>query len=103
MPVNASPRSRRSRAKPRPARPRAVVVSELRALGGLVLEQALQDPTARPPASLVAWADRLSAELGARPAEAPRTHRELMRRIAEVNREAEADPGRPVQALPMAA
>jgi hypothetical protein len=59
-------------------------VSELRGLGGLVLEQALQDPAARPRASLVEWTARLTAELGAPPAQAPAT-------------------GRPTEALPLAA
>jgi hypothetical protein len=103
VPANPTTRPRRSRAKPPPARPRAVVLSELRALGGLVLEQALQDPAARPQASLVSWAGRLAAELGAPPAEAPRAYRDLMRRITDVNREATAHPDRPTQALPLAA
>jgi hypothetical protein len=60
-----------------------VVVSELRALGGLVLEQALQDSGARPQASLVGWAGRLAAD--------------------EVNREAQANPDRPTHAVPLAA
>jgi hypothetical protein len=94
---------RRSRAKPKPPRPRTVVISELRALGGLVLEQALQDAAARPQASLVTWAGRLAGELGAPPAAAPGTYRDLMQRIVEVNREAQANPGRPTQALPLAA
>jgi hypothetical protein len=95
----APPPPRRSRAKPKPPRPRSVLVSELRALGGLVLEQALQDATARPQASLVDWAGRLSAELGSPPAEAPATYRELMRSIAEVSRDARDHPDRPTQAL----
>jgi hypothetical protein len=101
--VPCAPRRRRSRAKPKPPRPRTVVVSELRALGGLVLEQALQDADARPQASLVAWAGRLAAELGSTPAPVPATYRELMRRIAEVNRDAQANPDRPTRALPLAA
>jgi hypothetical protein len=80
-----------------------VVVSELRALGGLVLEQALQDSGARPQASLVGWAGRLAAELGSPPAAAPATYRDLMRRLVEVNREAQANPDRPTHAVPLAA
>jgi hypothetical protein len=80
-----------------------VVVSELRALGGLVLEQALQDAGARPQASLVAWAGRLAAELGSPRAHAPATYRDLLRWIVEVNREAQANPHRPTQALALAA
>ncbi len=102
-PVPAAPSRRRSRAKPKPPRPRTVVLSELRALGGLVLEQALQDAEARPQASLVTWAGRLTAELAAAPAGAPATYRELMQLIAQVNREAQAHPDRPVRALPLAA
>jgi hypothetical protein len=103
LPAPISTTRRRSRAKPKPARPRAEVMFELRALGGLVLEQALQDAAARPQASLVAWAGRLAAELGAPPAAAPATYRDLMRRIVAANREAGAHPDRPTQALPLAA
>jgi hypothetical protein len=78
-------------------------MSELRALGGLVLEQALQDAGARPQASLVAWAGALAAELGCAPAGPPATHRDLMRRIVEVNRDAQANPDRATEALPLAA
>jgi hypothetical protein len=94
---------RRSRAKPKPPHPRGVVVSELRGLGALVLEQALQDPSARPQASLVAWAARLAAELGAPPAAPPATYRDLMARLVEVNRDALANPARPTEALTLAA
>ena len=97
------PSRRRSRAKPKPPRPREVLVFELRGLGGVVLEQALQDPSARPQASLVAWAARLAAELGAPPAAASATYRDLMARIVEVNRDAQANPSRPTEALPLAA
>ncbi len=102
MPSTA-PARRRSRAKPKPPRPRPVLVSELRGLGGVVLEQALQFPSARPPASLVVWAGRLAAELGAPPADAPPTYRDLMARIAEIHRDALANPGRATEALPLAA
>jgi hypothetical protein len=102
-PTAPTPGRRRSRAKPKPPRPRAVVVSELRALGGIVLEQALQAPGARPQESMLAWAGRLAAELGCAPAEAPATYRDLMQRIADVNREAQAHPDRPTRALPLAA
>jgi hypothetical protein len=93
---------RRSRAKPKPARPRIVVISELRGLGGLVLEQALLDGTAEPRPSLVRWANRLAAELDVAGIEAPADYRELMREIVAVNRRAAADPGRPLVALPPA-
>jgi hypothetical protein len=91
-PSPSVPARRRSRAKPKPPRPRAVLVSELRGLGGVVLEQALQDPAARPPAGLVAWAGRLAEELGAPPAGVPPTQRDLMARIVEIHRDAEANP-----------
>jgi hypothetical protein len=97
-PPASVPARRRSRAKPKPPRPRAVLVSELRGLGGVVLEQALQDPTALPPASLVAWACRLAEELGAPPAGVPVTQRDLMARIAEIHRDAEANPFRATEA-----
>lgn len=104
-PSPAPRRRRRSRAKPPAPRPRAAVLAELRALGGLVLELALQDGGARPPASLTAWAARLAAELGCGPAAAPApaTSRDLLRRIRDVHREAQAHPGRPTRALPLAA
>lgn len=98
-----APRRRHSRAKPKPPRPRSVVLCELRALGGLVLEQGLQCPQAAPPQSLVAWAARLAAELGCAPAAAPATHLALMRRVADVHRDARANPGRATRALPAAA
>lgn len=94
---------RRSRAKPKPPRPRAVVTIELRGLGGVVLEQALLDADAEPQASLVAWANRLAAELDVEGVGAPRSYRELMRGIVAVNRRADADPHRPVVALPAVA
>ena len=51
----------------------------------------------------MAWAGRLAAELGAPPAPAPATYRDLMARIVEVNRDALANPRRPTEALPLAA
>lgn len=99
----ATPPRRRSRAKPKPPRMRIVVTSELRGLGGLVLEQALLDASAEPQASLVAWADRLAAELDVEGVGRPATYRELMRAIVAVNRRANADPDRPLVAIPRAA
>ena len=98
-----APTRRRSRAKPKPPRPRIVVTSELRGLGGLVLEQALLDGTAEPQASLVAWANRLAAELDDAGVGSPADYRELMKAIVVVNRRANADPDRPLVALPPAA
>lgn len=98
-----APRRRRSRAKPRPARPRLVVISELRGLGGLVLEQALLDRTAQPLPSLMAWTNRLAAELDVRDAGLPADYRELLFCIRAIMRRAEADPERPLVALPAAA
>ena len=94
---------RRSRAKPKPPRRRIVVVSELRGLGGLVLEHALLDATASPQESLVIWANRLAFELGVDGVGEPPTYRDLMQAIVAVNRRAEADPERPMVALPPAA
>lgn len=93
---------RRSRAKPRPARARVVVVTELRGLGGLVLEQALLEAGARPLRSLADWTERLTRELGQEPGAPAATYAELMHRITAVARTAEADP-RPTVALPRAA
>jgi len=94
-----SPR-RRSRAKPKAPRPRLVVVTELRGLGGVLLEQALLDATATPQASLVAWANRLAAELDVAGVGLPEDYRELMKAIVMVNRRAAADPDRPTVAVP---
>ena len=99
----ASPTRRRSRAKPKPPRQRIVVTSELRGLGGLVLEQALLDGTAEPQTSLVVWANRLAAELDVAGVGSPADYRELMKAIVAVNRRAAADPDRPMVALPPAA
>lgn len=99
----ATPSRRRSRAKPKPPRVRIVVMSELRGLGGLVVEQALLDGAAQPQASLVAWANRLAAELDVEGVGAPATYRELMHCIVGVNRRAAADPDRPMVAIPPAA
>lgn len=101
-PAPATPR-RRSRAKPKPPRPRLVVVTELRGLGGVVLEQALLDATATPQSSLVAWAQRLAAELDVEGPGRPATYRELMQGIVAVFRRAEAEPERPTVAIPPAA
>jgi hypothetical protein len=88
-PQPARPR-RRSRAKPRPPRARAVVTAELRGLGGLVLEQALLDASAPPVESLVEWANRLASELGVEAPGQPETNRDLMQAIVAVNRRATA-------------
>lgn len=90
---------RRSRAKPKPPRERLVVISELRGLGGLVLEQALLDATAAPQASLVAWASRLATELDVLGPGSPATNRAFMKEIVAVHRRAEADPERPTVAV----
>lgn len=93
---------RRSRAKPRPPRPREVVTAELRGLGGLVLEQALIDGSARPVQSLLAWTRRLGMELGYEGEGRVETNRELMHAITALSRRAAAEP-RPMVALPAAA
>ncbi len=85
-----APRTRRrSRAKPRPPRARAVILAELKGLGGLVLEQALLDATASPLPSLMEWANRLAGELAVEGVGRPATYRELLRGIVAVNRRAE--------------
>jgi hypothetical protein len=99
-PAPAAPARRRSRAKPKPPRQRLVVTSELRGLGGLVLEQALLDGTAEPQRSLVAWANRLAAELDVEGAGSPPSYRDLMQRIVEINNRAKADPERAMVAMP---
>ncbi len=98
--VTAAPSRRRSRAKPKPPRPRIVVISELRGLGGLVLEQALLDGSAEPQGSLVAWANRLAMELDVEGPGVPPTYRDLMQCIVAINRRAAADPERPMVAIP---
>lgn len=99
----STPTRRRSRAKPKPPRMRLVVTSELRGLGGLVLEQALLDGSAEPQASLVSWANRLAAELDVEGAGSPATYRDLMQAIVAINRRSSADPSRPMVAIPPAA
>lgn len=95
-------RRRRSRAKPRPPRPRTVVMSELRGLGGVVLEQALLDGEAAPAPSVVEWCRRLARELGLGDPGSPRTYREMMAAVLNLHRAALADPERPIVALPRA-
>ncbi len=92
------PRRRRSRAKPRPPRARAVVIAELRGLGGLVLEQALLDGEAEPLSSLIGWSNLLAMELQVEGLGEPGTYRDLMQGIVEVNRRAEDNP-RPTIAI----
>lgn len=99
-PAPASVPRRRSRAKPKPPRARLVVMSELRGLGGLVLEQALLDRDAEPQVSLVVWANRLAMELDVEGAGNPPTYRDLMQRIVAIHRRAVAEPDRPMVALP---
>ena len=97
-----TPTRRRSRAKPKPPRQRIVVRSELKGLGGFVVEWALLDPTAAPQASVVAWANRLAAELDVEGVGNPADYRELMHAIVKVARRADADPDRPMVAIPPA-
>lgn len=84
----APPRTtrRRSRAKPRPARARAVILAELKGLGGLVHEQALLDASAPPQTSLVEWSNRLAGELAVDGVGSPATYRDLLWAIVQVNR-----------------
>ncbi len=98
----SSPPRRRSRAKPKPPRSRLVVMSELRGCAGMVLELALLDGTATPQGSVVAWANRLAAEMDLEGVGSPANHRDLLHGIVRLNRRAEADPDRPMVALPPA-
>ena len=84
----AGPARSRRRAKPRPPRPRPVVMAELRGLGGLVLEQALMDATAQPVSSLLEWADKLAGELGLERGDRAATYAELMQALLQLNRQA---------------
>jgi hypothetical protein len=93
---------RRSRAKPKPPRQRIVVRSELKGLGGLVLELALLDGTAEPQRSVIEWANRLAAELDVEGVGRPADYRELMHAIVEISHRADADPDRPMVAIPPA-
>ena len=70
-----------------------MVIAELRGLGGLVLEQALVDGQAEPVPSLVAWANRLAAELQVEGFPTPPSYRDLMQCVVAVNRRAEENPG----------
>jgi hypothetical protein len=87
-PQAATPARSRRRAKPRPPRPRPVLMAELRGLGGLVLEQALMDSTAQPVTSLLDWADKLAGELGVETGDRAATYSQLMQSIVRVNRQA---------------
>jgi hypothetical protein len=99
-PAPATRPRRRSRAKPKPPRSRLQVMSELKALGALVYEQALLDGTATPQTSVVRWTNRLAMELDVEGAGAPADYRELLCAIRDINRRAVADPDRPMVAVP---
>ncbi len=100
-PVQPAPTTRRrSRAKPKPPRQRIVVRSELKGLGGFVVEWALLDPSAAPPAAVIEWANKLAAEFGVEGVGHPADYRELMHAIVAVARRADADPDRPMVAIP---
>lgn len=102
-PTQAAPTTRRrSRAKPKPPRQRIVVRSELKGLGGFVVEWALLDATAAPQPAVVVWANRLAAELDVEGVGSPADYRELLHAIVKVARRADADPDRPMVALPPA-
>ena len=65
-------------------------------------ELALLDATAEPQASVVAWANRLAAELDVEGVGNPADYRQLMHAIVKVARRADADPDRPMVAIPPA-
>lgn len=80
----ATPESKRKNAPSK--RTRLHALAELRGLGGLVLEQALLDSTARPLKSLLDWNQRLAEELGEPAPQRAETYAELMLSIVSVNR-----------------
>ena len=72
---------RRSRAKPKPPRQRIVVRSELGPRGPRARAGAARRHGAAPQASVVAWANRLAAELDVEGVGHPADYRELMQAI----------------------
>lgn len=86
-----SKRNRPSRAKPRAPRPAADARRELHALAHRVLELALLEPEAHPPAAMTAWVSRLAAELGHDEPADTGTNRLLLRAIARLHRVTGAD------------
>ena len=78
-----------------PRAPALIVTAELRGLGGVVLEQALLDSTSDPQKSLIAWANRLAAELDVEGVGTPRSLPGSHAGHRRVNRRAAADPTRP--------
>lgn len=68
----------------------AIAMRQLRALGARMLELALEDGEAAPPAALVTWVGRLAAELGVEAPDDVRTNRALFRGIASIHRRAGA-------------
>lgn len=78
-------------------------MSDLRALGYLVYEQALLDRTARPQESVVAWAGRIATELDVEGPGSPADYADLLQAILRITRAAKADPERPMVAIPPAA
>jgi hypothetical protein len=81
---------RRSRAKPRPPRPYAVVMAELRGHLIFVYEQVELDGSAAPVASVVEWSNRLASELGVRGVGAPADYRTLYFSVCDVIRSGQA-------------
>jgi len=89
-------RRRPSRARPRAARPAALAREEIRALGTRVLELAIVEPDAAPPAAMVGWLGALAAELGLPRPPAMGTNRLMVRAIADLHRRAGGE-GLPAQ------
>ena len=83
----ATKKQRRSRAKPRVARPLEEVRAEFRGLCGLVYEQAMLDANAEPLESLTEWAERLSTELGVPAPSMAATYRSLLMELSRIHQE----------------
>lgn len=82
-------RVRKSRARPKAARPRAQVRAELRSLSALVYEQALMDADAQPVDTLLVWADGLAGELGVEGVGLPPHNRALLHLMVRISQDAD--------------
>ena len=95
---SASAPSRKPQRNEQAPRTREQILAELRGLGGLVLEQALLDSTARPLKSLMDWTGRLAAELGESMPERVQNYPDLLRLILTISRRAGATPADSLEA-----
>lgn len=85
-------RVRKSRARPKAARPRPQVRAELRSLSALVYEQALMDADAQPVDTLIVWADGLAGELGVEGVGLPPHNRALLHQMVRISNDADRAP-----------